>query len=231
MEANELTGGVPIYVLNRDAASERLVSVWADAERLGLRLVRVAEEETGDAARARLAAHASAWTKIADGATEFAIVAEDCIDLDERLLPLLDTTALARRFEGPTVVNLDGGPTGGPGPVRIVKHDQPLRSFGAYVIDRATASRLAGLVSPQGTLLSLEEVLANGGVTMLVAAPAPVAGLASGEPDPEEFGTLTRIWRRLRPRRRPHHSRTQGNVGTRQAAPNAPLAKGAYETR
>ena len=223
MEANEAAGGVPVYVLNRDAASDRLVAVWADAERLGLRLLRVPEEALEDDARARIAAHISAWSRIAGGETEFAIVAEDDIDLDERLLPLLDVTMLAREFDGPTVINLDGGPVDGSGPARVVIAKQRPRSFGAYIINRSTAAYLFELVDPRSTLPDLESVLADGGVTTLVATPAPAAGPASSEPDAEELGTLRRFWRRLR---RPH-SNDQSSLARR--AGGAGLVPGGRE--
>lgn len=189
---------VPIMVINTDDAPDRLVAVWADAERLGLRIERVGQSASGNASRDRLQAHADAWARIANGACEFAIVADDDVGLDERLLPLLNVDVLAREFDGPTVVNLDGGPSAAPEPTRIVYAARPPHSFGAYIVDRATATLLQQLATGAESLDGLLLNLSRHGVETLVAAPPPVAGGTVEPLEGTRTGWFSRALRRLR---------------------------------
>ena len=188
---------VPLLVLNEDAAHERLVAIWGDADRLGLRIERVGQPSTGDAIGDRLRAHATAWERVATGNNEFAIVAEDDVGLDERLLPLLDATRLRHDLDRSAVVNLDGGPSDATGPSRIVPATRPLRSFGAYIVDRTTADVLVVLAQGASSVEAVLDALADNGIAMLVATPPPVASSVVEPLEGSAKGWLSRTWRTL----------------------------------
>ena len=222
MQAGSKQLEVPIYVLNRDDALDRLVAIWADAERLGLRIERVGQTPTDDPARDQLSIHVDAWSRIANGGSRFAIVLEDDVGLDERLLPLLDTTRLAGELRGDQVLNLDGGPSDPPGSTRIIDAKQPPVSFGAYLLGRDVAERLHALVEGAQSIDEFFANLPEHDVQILVATPPPVAGALSATTEPDEGPWLTRMWRRLKGRDleevRPDHS-----VEREMAVPAIPL--------
>lgn len=203
---------VPIFVLNTDDAPDRLVAVWADAERLGLRIERVGYVSTDDGQRDRLDAHASAWARIADGASRFAIVAEDDVGLDARLLPLLDVPRLARDLAGGAVVCLNGGPVDHDEVTRILPASRFPRDCNAYLLDRDTALSLRDMATDCASLPALFTGLSAGGLATMVATPAPIPGVVHDENVVEANGLLARLWRRYRSKRKASDRSNDGNV-------------------
>lgn len=192
----------PVYVISRDGEPERLVALWAEADRLGVELHRIAATDAADgddAALIRASDHRRAWARIAAGEATHAVVIEDGAALDDRLAPLLDLGRLAREVPDHGVVNLDGGRPG-EGEPRIVRPGTAPQRCGAYVVARGAARAL--LDSPRRAE-PLERALARRaehGVEVCVAEPAPVVA-----PDAEDtVGTtwLTRLGTLLRPRER-----------------------------
>ena len=169
-------GRAPLYVISRDGEPERLVAMWAEAERLGVALHRIAATDVApgdDAELMRVSDHRRAWTRIAGSDAPHAVVLEDGAALDDRLGALLDADRLAREVPGHGLVNLDGGRPG-EGEPRIVAPATPPARCGAYVIGREAAGAL--LAATRRTE-SLERTLARRGehgVEMRVAEPAPV---------------------------------------------------------
>ena len=167
---------VPLYVVSRDDSPERLVSLWAEAERMGVPLVRVGASEGApgeDDVLLRASDHRRAWERIVESGVSAAIVLDDDVSLDDRLAPFLDAATLIEALPERGLINLDGG-HGGEGETRI-EHTlgMPARC-GAYALGGDTARAL--LDAPRH-LEPLERGLLRHrehGVELRVALPAPV---------------------------------------------------------
>ena len=182
-------GRAPVYVISRDGEPERLVALWAEADRLGVTLHRIAATdpaEGDDAALIRSSDHRRAWARVAEGDDAHAVVLEDDAALDDRLAPLLDAARLLREVPDHGVVNLDGGRPG-EGDPRIVRPSGPLQRCGAYVVARGAARALLNAPRRAEPLERTLARRAQHGVEVCVAEPAPVvapgaadAGVAGG---------------------------------------------------
>ena len=199
---------VPLYVVSRDGSPERLIALWAEAERMGVPLVRVGASDTvpgEDEALMRASDHRRAWERVAEGEAPVAIVLEDDVALDDRLAPLLDADTLSAALPSRGLVNLDGG-AGGEGETRIERTLGMPARCGAYALGRDTARAL--LAAPRH-LEPLERTLLRHrehGVELRVALPAPVVSPErDDEPDhrPGLGGLVARLRHALAERAAP----------------------------
>ena len=168
---------VPLYVISRDGAPERLVALWAEAERMGVPLVRVGASDGApgdDEATMRASDHRRAWERVAAGEDAVAIVLEDDVALDDRLAPLLDADALAGALPPLGLVRLDGG-CGGEGEARIERATTLAGRCGAYALRRETAAALLAAPRQAGPLERWLVRQRENGLSLHVAVPAPVA--------------------------------------------------------
>ena len=184
---------IPVHVLSGDDAPERLVAIWADAERLGIAISRVGARSVEGLAPAERAVavaenHRRAWTRIADGDAPFAAVLTDNVALGEPLLPLLSREFLARSLPPRSVLVLDAGAglEEATGPARIVRPVAPPAGFRAYIISRVAVRQLLAGDAASGPL---DRVLArrrDHGIETFLVLPAPVSsegGAETGETD------------------------------------------------
>ena len=195
---NDPAGGrAPLYVISRDGEPERLVAMWAEAERLGVTLHRIAATDGApgdDADLIRLSDHRRAWARIAEGDAAHAVVLEDGAALDDRLGALLDADRLAREAPRRGIVNLDGGRPG-EGEPRIVAPTSTPARCGAYVIGRDAARAL--LAAPRRAEPLARTLARRGehGVEIRIAEPAPVV---TADVERPAAGWLTRLSELLR---------------------------------
>ena len=137
---------IPVYILSSDNAPERLVALWADAERLGISITRVAAKAPGGEppAVATLENHKRAWARVADGDAPFAAIIEDSVALSDALLPLLDRAFLARALPPRSVLVLDGDDRDMPdrSDAAIVRPATPPLGFRAYIVSRVAVRQL-----------------------------------------------------------------------------------------
>ena len=189
----------PVYVISRDGEPERLVALWAEADRLGIELHRVAATDGvagEDSARMRLSDHRRAWQRVAEGEHSHAVVLEDVAALDDRLAPFLDAARLVRDLPPRAVVNLDGGRPGD-GEPRIAAAPNGFGRCSAYVLASEAASTL--LAAPRGDE-TLERALAGGGehgLTLCVVEPALVVMPETGVSETGWRARLAGLSRRL----------------------------------
>ena len=191
---------VPVFVISRDGEPERLVALWAEAERLGVDLTRIGATESDggdDRELLRASDHRRTWERIAGGAVRHAVVLEDGVALDDRLVPLLDAAYLAREVPEHGLVGLDGGrpgeddPAEGDGATRLVRTPALSGRCAAYVIGRGAA--IALLRAPRRAE-PLERALARAlGVELMLADPAPVLAPAAPEPSDGWMARLRRL--------------------------------------
>lgn len=191
-------GRAPLYVISRDGEPERLVAMWAEAERLGVALHRIAATDGApgdDAGLMRVSDHRRAWARVAAGGAPHAVVLEDGAALDDRLSALLDADRLAREVPAQSIVNLDGGRRG-EGEPAIVAPAVPPAYCHAYVIGREAAAAL--LAAPRRAE-PLERTLARRaehGVEIRVAEPAPVVTTGVERPAGGWLSRLSDLLRR-----------------------------------
>lgn len=132
---------IELVVISRDDEPERLVAIWAEADRLGLPLRR---HSVPDDRPVDLSDHRDVWVGISEGDSRFSVVVTDAVSLDDALLPLLDEPFLERALEPAFFVKLDE-------PSDEDDEDRPrlvfpLRSaegFEAYLVSREGAAILA----------------------------------------------------------------------------------------
>lgn len=171
---------IPVYVISRDDAPERLVALWADAERLGISISRIRPEgpaeENQDTSVPN--GHRRAWERIADGDAPYAVVLHDDVELGEELLPLLDRSFLAKSLPPRSVLVLDGPQFGVAeelSDAAIVRPISPPNSFHAYIISRVAVRSL--LASPKRVELPAKTIARKKehGIETFLVVPPPVA--------------------------------------------------------
>ena len=181
---------LPIIVINRDDAPERLVAIWADAERLGLALKRRAATGTPDDP---LADHRAAWALIAGGEASHALVTGDDVALDDTLVPLLDISFLSEAMPNGGVVRLDGE--------RDADADETLRLVRwhggrpprAYIMSREAARMLVDRGEDAGCDLGAAlRSVSRSGAAALAVMPPPIVPPVDALPQ-ARLGPLQRL--------------------------------------
>ena len=182
---------IPVYIVSRNDAPERLVALWADAERLGIFIIRIST----DGSESRRQAHAKAWTKIAEGDAPFAIVLDDDVRFDERLVSLLDREFLARALPPRSVVVLDRAE--GREPVELdmaIIKPKSLRSRGqAYVASRVAVRQLLALPPADEPMERTFARQKEHGISILAVMPSPVTSMTEGVGDLERQTSFASI--------------------------------------
>lgn len=140
---------VTVHVVSHDDAPERLVNMWADADRLGLDLRREGvSAPSGDADDAAdLEAHASCWRHLIEGRAGFAAIVHDDVMLEDGLRALLHENVLKAVMPERGVMVLDAldigdGEDAEPRVHRLAR--VPSRPS-AYIISRETAADALGV--------------------------------------------------------------------------------------
>lgn len=175
---------IPVYIISRNDAPERLVALWADAERLGISIVRVGTDGSESSHRA----HAKAWKKIAEGDAPFAVILDDDVRFDERLVSLLDRDFLARALPPRSIVVLDRMEDREPAELdmAIIK-PRSLRSRGqAYIASRVAVRQLLSLPPTDEPLQRVFARQNEHGISVLAVMPSPVTIMVDdsvGEPE------------------------------------------------
>ena len=167
---------IPVYLISDDGAPERLVALWADAERLGIQLTRVSTGSSNDPAVAYMDGHRRAWQRVADSEAPFAMVIEDSVALDERVVPLLDRDFLSRALLPRAVVLLDTPDVKEAERLdtAIIEPNAVPRSTRAYIVTRIAVRKLLAFESEAGPVAHVLARRKEHGISTLVVVPPPV---------------------------------------------------------
>lgn len=174
---------IPVYLISDDGAPERLVALWADAERLGIQLIRVSTSASNDPATAYLEGHRRAWQRIADSDAPFAVVIEDTVAFDERIVPLLDRDFLSRALLPRSIVLLDTPDQKEAERLdaAIVEPSSAPRSSRAYIVTRIAIRQLLTLDVEAEPVARTFARRKEHGISTLVVVPPPVIDNSENE--------------------------------------------------
>ena len=174
---------ITLTVISSDDAPDRLVAIWAEAERLGIPLRRHAASAPAEDAAGRLADHRAIWNELVQSRARFAAVIPDDVAFDEQLARLLDEEFLGRLMGGGGILRLDGTSEDDGGDLRVTAAED-LNGFEAYIVSRDTAALLLratrdGADAARGASDRMGAALTSvgrAGNPLLAALPPPVAG-------------------------------------------------------
>lgn len=180
---------IPVYIISQNDAPERLVAIWADAERLGFPIIRVATAANSDDDGSYMDGQRRAWQRIAQGDAPFAAVLEDNVVLDERLMPLLDRSFLSKALPPRSVLVLDAKdrheaerPA-----AAIVRPNVLPAECHAYIVSRVAVRHLMELGEGETSFADVLAKRRQHGIDTLAVLPPPVT-TASDTPEPDAGG-------------------------------------------
>lgn len=220
---------VTVNVVSHDDAPDRLVAIWAEAERLGFALRRQGVDPAeGDGRAALLAAHVACWRSFLESRAGYVAVLHDDALPEDPLAPLLDETVLDQLMAGEGLLCLSSTDEGHDPfeEPRVYRLAAIPGAMGAYVVSRAFASKLVEVADRGAADLrsAIERAVERRGELRCVV-PAVVSCEEAASTDPGAGGLMDRTRSAVRRVARKLTDRSDGMVIPQPSAPRSVRSK------